>query len=61
MRRREFVIAIAGAAAWSLAARAQQTTTRVPRVGWLVTGSPTSHRFSLAAFQDGLKALGYGV
>ena len=24
-----------------------------------MTGSPTSHRFSLAAFQDGLKALGY--
>jgi putative ABC transport system substrate-binding protein len=59
MKRREFVTAIAGAVAWSLAARAQQTTTRVPRVGWLVTGSPTSHRFSLAAFQDGLKALGY--
>src|SRR5262245_35242964 len=37
----------------------QQPSTRMPRVGWLVTGSPTSHRFSLAAFQDGLKALGY--
>jgi putative tryptophan/tyrosine transport system substrate-binding protein len=24
-----------------------------------VTGFPASHRFSLAAFQDGLKALGY--
>jgi len=59
MKRREFIAGIGGAAAWSLAARAQQTTTRVPRVGWLVTGSPTSHRFSLAAFQDGLKALGY--
>ena len=31
----------------------------MPRVGWLVTGSPTSHRFSLAAFKDGLKSLGY--
>ena len=31
----------------------------MPRVGWLVTGSPTSYRFSLAAFRDGLKALGY--
>jgi len=31
----------------------------MPRVGWVVTGSPTSHRFALAAFQDGLKALGY--
>jgi putative tryptophan/tyrosine transport system substrate-binding protein len=59
MRRREFVTVIGGAIAWPLAAQAQQATTRVPRVGWLVTGSPTSHRFSLAAFQDGLKALGY--
>src|SRR5262245_47756858 len=37
----------------------QQPSTRMPRVGWLVTGSPTTHRFSLAAFQDGLKAHGY--
>jgi putative ABC transport system substrate-binding protein len=46
-------------AAWPLAARAQQSTTKLPRIGWLVTGSPTTHRFSLAAFLDGLKALGY--
>ena len=60
MRRRDFIKTIAGSAIiWPLAARAQQPTTRVARVGWLVTGSPTSHRFSLAAFQDGLKALGY--
>jgi putative ABC transport system substrate-binding protein len=58
--RRNFIAALGGAsAAWPIAARAQQTTTRMARVGWLVTGSPTSHRFSLAAFQDGLKALGY--
>ena len=29
------------------------------RIGWLVTGSFTSYRFSLAAFLDGLKASGY--
>jgi putative ABC transport system substrate-binding protein len=28
-------------------------------VGWLVTGSPAEYRLSLAAFRDGLKALGY--
>jgi putative ABC transport system substrate-binding protein len=56
--RREFVTLLGGAAAWPLAARAQQQT-RVPRLGWLVTGSPTSHRFSLAAFRDGLRELGY--
>jgi ABC-type uncharacterized transport system substrate-binding protein len=60
MRRRDFIKLVVGSTAtWLLAARSQQAATRVPRVGWLVTGSPTSHRFSLAAFQDGLKALGY--
>ena len=59
MRRREFIKVIVGSAgaAWPSFGRAQQP--KAPRVGWLVTGSPTSHRFSLAAFQDGLKALGY--
>ena len=59
MKRREFITLLgAGAAAWPLAARAQQAT-RPPRIGWLSTGSPISHRLSLAAFQDGLRALGY--
>jgi class 3 adenylate cyclase/ABC-type uncharacterized transport system substrate-binding protein len=58
MRRREFVsLFVSTAVAWPLATRAQQP--KMPRIGWVVTGSPTSHRFSLAAFQDGLKALGY--
>src|SRR5262245_51387254 len=59
MRRREFIALVAGAAAWPLVARAEQPTTKVSRIGWLVTGSPASHRFSLAAFLDGLKTLGY--
>jgi len=42
-----------------LVARAQQTQTRVPRIGWLVSGSPESHGISLAAFRDGLQKLGY--
>jgi ABC-type uncharacterized transport system substrate-binding protein len=59
LKRREFITLLGGAAAaWPLAARAQQTT-RVPRIGWLSTGSPISHRLSLAAFQGGLRALGY--
>ena len=59
MTRREFITLIGGAAAaWPLAARAQQAT-RLPRIGWLVTGSPASYRFSLAAFRDGLKTLNY--
>jgi putative tryptophan/tyrosine transport system substrate-binding protein len=59
MRRREFITLLGGAAAaWPLAARAQLSE-KVPRVGWLVTGSPISYRFSLAAFRDGLRALNY--
>jgi putative ABC transport system substrate-binding protein len=57
--RREFIALLGGAAAWPLAARAQQPTKKMPRVGWLVTGSPASYRFSLAAFREGLRALNY--
>jgi hypothetical protein len=56
--RREVITLLGGAAAWPLAARAQLSE-RMPRVGWLVTGSPTSYRFSLAAFRDGLQTLNY--
>jgi class 3 adenylate cyclase/ABC-type uncharacterized transport system substrate-binding protein len=54
MRRRLFA---STAVAWPLATRAQRP--KMHRIGWVVTGSPTSHKSSLAAFQDGLKALGY--
>jgi len=49
-------MAVVGGAAvsWPLAARAQQPT-RPPRIGWLSTGSPTSHRVSLATFNDVLR------
>jgi putative ABC transport system substrate-binding protein len=60
MRRREFLGLIGGgAAAWPVVARAQQPTTKIAKIGWLVLGSPATYRFSLAAFRDGLKALGY--
>src|SRR5262249_50192117 len=60
VKRHEFISLLGGAAAaWPLAARAQQPTAKIPRIGWLVTGSPAPYRFSLAAFREGLKALGH--
>jgi hypothetical protein len=57
MRRRDFIKMIAGsAAAWPLAARAQQPE-KVPLVGVLVSASPP-HPFA-DAFWRGLHALGY--
>ena len=58
IRRRQFIVTLSSAAAWPFAARAQPAT-RLPRIGWVVTGSPASYRFSLAAFRDGLKTLNY--
>jgi putative tryptophan/tyrosine transport system substrate-binding protein len=59
VRRREFIAGISGAAAWPAVARGQGLPPRTARIGWLVSGSPDSYRFSLAAFRDGLRALGY--
>src|SRR5437764_6443176 len=59
LKRREVITLLGGAAAWPLAARAQQVTTALPRIGWLVTGDPVAHRFSLSAFREGLLNLGW--
>src|SRR5215207_10434258 len=57
MRRREFITLIGGAAAWPLAARAQQAT--IPVVGVISLLSPGTMRRPIAAFRDGLRELGY--
>jgi hypothetical protein len=50
--RRELLAAVGGAAAWPLAARAQQA--RVPVVGFLNPGSAELNTSLLAAFRKGL-------
>jgi ABC-type uncharacterized transport system substrate-binding protein len=60
MRRREFITLVGGAAAWPLAARAQQPE-RIRRVGVLLYSSdsqPTGQQF-IAAFRQGLQELGW--
>jgi putative tryptophan/tyrosine transport system substrate-binding protein len=57
MKRREFISLLGGAAAWPLAARAQQPA-KVPLVGILSpAGSETAA--TLTAFREGIRDLGY--
>ena len=58
VRRREFITLLGGAAAWPLAARAQQSR-RVPRIGVLLLGTPDSFAGRIEAFVEGLRDLGY--
>jgi len=57
MKRREFIAGLGGAAAWPIAAYAQQPP--LPVVGWLNNASPESYSERVRAFRLGLKEAGF--
>jgi putative ABC transport system substrate-binding protein len=59
MKRRDFISLLGGAAAWPIAARAQQAE-RVRRIGWLIGRTENLEpQASRAAFQEALAKLGW--
>jgi putative ABC transport system substrate-binding protein len=58
MRRREFIMQIGGTVGWTLAANAQPAG-KLPIIGLLVPGTPTSHGPWFAALVQRLRELGW--
>jgi putative ABC transport system substrate-binding protein len=57
--RRQLISLLSGAAAWPFAARAQQQPARVPSIGVLAGGTPSSHGQLVAALLQRLHELGW--
>jgi putative ABC transport system substrate-binding protein len=60
MRRREFITLLGGAAAWPLAARAQQTS-EITRIGFVYQGSQAVMALRIDAVLSGLRLSGYAA
>src|SRR5215472_14911012 len=62
MRRRDFITLLGGAAAWPLAARAQQGE-RMRRIGVLLPAASNDAEFQarMEAFQQGLQQAGWSI
>jgi putative ABC transport system substrate-binding protein len=60
MRRRDLITLLgSGAAAWPIAARAQQSSGRIYRVGYLMASSRAISSTAITAFEDSLRSRGY--
>jgi putative ABC transport system substrate-binding protein len=58
MKRREFITLLGGAAAWPLAARAQQSA-KLPAIGYLGASTPLFDTYRVGAFVQRLRELGW--
>jgi putative tryptophan/tyrosine transport system substrate-binding protein len=59
MKRRAFIALAGGAAAWPLAARAQQASGKIYRIGLLTRKTDASVSSQIDAFREGLRGLGW--
>jgi putative tryptophan/tyrosine transport system substrate-binding protein len=58
VKRRDFILALGGAVAWPVAARAQQSGP-MPVIGFLSTAPASLYEHRLRPFREGLKETGY--